>query len=383
MKTIIIIATFLVLPNYVYAGVVINELMYNPEGTDSKREWIEVYSDESIDLTTIKFRENNVNHSIKIFREGEVSNYYVVTDNPGGFLLDNLSFDGAIYDSTFSLNNKGETLELVDSQGTVLDSLTYNSDLGANGTGNSLQISNGILIPAKPTPGKENSNIPDSETKEKEVVLTKKVGNISAHSSYIELSEKEIKTIPIGAGRDRIIPINTPIEFISTYNKEDLKGVKFNWVFGNGFQKKGNKVIYTYKHEGTYNLILHARTGGDYAISRSKITVFKPKFEMSVNSRDEEDVLYITNIGRQEVNVGGFVIIGIKKKVVFPQDTIISAGETLILDKELVGELSHIEFQYPNGSKILEIKDVLTELEETIRDISFKIDKLMVEKSIL
>lgn len=380
MKIILFIATFLVLPNYVFAGAVINELMYNPEGTDSKREWIEIYSDIDIDPTVIKLRENNVNHSIKVFREGQISDYYVVVDNPEQFLLDYPSFNGMIYDSAFSLNNKGETLELVDEMGGVIDSVTYNTDLGANGTGNSLQKSGDILIPGEPTPGKENVNTPIDENKEKETTTSTKTEYISAHSSYIELSTKVVKTIPIGAGRDRIIPINTPIEFVSTYNEEDLKDIKFNWIFGNGFQERGEKVIYTYKHEGTYNLVLHAQTKDDYAVSRSKIIVFKPNLELGIINLDGEDTLYITNKGNREVNIGGFIIRA-DKNIVLPQDTIIIEGGTIVLDKELVGTLNtDIELRYPNGDKIMEIKDTLTELERVIKDISKRISGLTVEK---
>ena len=64
--------------NLAYAGVVINEIMYDVEGTDTGREWIEVYndSDAPVDLSAFKFFEADTNHEIVSAEgNGEVGAY--------------------------------------------------------------------------------------------------------------------------------------------------------------------------------------------------------------------------------------------------------------------------------------------------------------------
>ena len=51
------------------AEVVINEIMYDLEGTDTGREWIEIYnnSNSSVDLSSYKLFEADTNHELTIF----------------------------------------------------------------------------------------------------------------------------------------------------------------------------------------------------------------------------------------------------------------------------------------------------------------------------
>ena len=40
-------------PSLASAQVVINEVMYNPQGSDSGREWVELYNQGSSDVTLV------------------------------------------------------------------------------------------------------------------------------------------------------------------------------------------------------------------------------------------------------------------------------------------------------------------------------------------
>ena len=50
--------------------VAINEIMYNPDGSDSGREWIELYNDADydIDISGWKFYESNSNHGLTLMQ---------------------------------------------------------------------------------------------------------------------------------------------------------------------------------------------------------------------------------------------------------------------------------------------------------------------------
>src|SRR5258708_21866234 len=120
----------------------ITEIMYDPEGADTGREWIEVYNDGSAaDLSKWKFFEGGTNHGL-VSAQGDATipngGYAVIADNPQKFLLDFPSYSGALFDSSFSLKNTRETLALKDVLLAIVASVTYDPPWGAVGDGNSL-----------------------------------------------------------------------------------------------------------------------------------------------------------------------------------------------------------------------------------------------------
>lgn len=125
-------------------AMVINEIMYNPNGSDTGREWVEVYNsyDESIDITGWKFREADTDHQIVVAQGNPVippESYFVIADKPESFLIDYPGYSGTVADSTFSLSNTGEYLGLKDSSLNLVDELTYSSEWGGD-DGYSLEL---------------------------------------------------------------------------------------------------------------------------------------------------------------------------------------------------------------------------------------------------
>lgn len=155
VREVVVLAVLLPLP--AAAQVSITEIMYDlPEGSDSGREWIEVYAHESIDLTTLKLVENGSNHVIKASSgSGSIANgqFAVIADNPTKFAADNPSYAGLVFDSAFSFNNDGESLSIATGDG-VIDEVVY-TNASANGNGDSLQRSPGSVQfdAGIPTPG--------------------------------------------------------------------------------------------------------------------------------------------------------------------------------------------------------------------------------------
>ena len=147
-------------PQPVSADIAITEIMYNPKGSDSGREWVEIFNndDAKADLTGWKFFESNTNHNLKLARGSNTLNafeYAVITGNAGKFLADYPNYQGTIFESPFSLNNSGETVA-IKSGGEEIDSVNYQPSIGADGDGNSLQLINGSWQEGIPTPGKMN-----------------------------------------------------------------------------------------------------------------------------------------------------------------------------------------------------------------------------------
>jgi hypothetical protein len=154
------LATILFLPTLT-AAQVITEVMYDlREGSDSGREWIEVYnsSTASIDLVKWKIVENGKSHKITaVAGSFGPGSFAIIADNAVKFQADHPEYASALFDSVFSLNNKSETVALADAAGKESDSVIYTSALGGNGTGDSLQKTdpslNAALSPGMPTPG--------------------------------------------------------------------------------------------------------------------------------------------------------------------------------------------------------------------------------------
>jgi len=149
--------------------ILINEIMYNLEGNDEGREWIEIFNatDTEVDLTDWKFCEAETNHNLNLVQGTSslsAAEYAVIANDSDEFLKDYPNYSGTLFDSSFSLNNTGESLSLKNKD-LVCDQLAYSSNWGANGDGNSLQKIDPTATsneptnwkPAPPTPGQANS----------------------------------------------------------------------------------------------------------------------------------------------------------------------------------------------------------------------------------
>jgi len=105
----VILFVVLLIPLSVKA-LVITEIMYDVPGTDTGREWIEVFNngDSNIDPTQFKLFENSSNHVItlpEIYTNSTsylgVGEYAVIADNPTKFIEDWPEYSGLLFDSVF------------------------------------------------------------------------------------------------------------------------------------------------------------------------------------------------------------------------------------------------------------------------------------------
>lgn len=157
-RSLTALSLFLVLlPHVAEAQVVITEIMYDlAEGSDSGREWVEIYAAASTDLTKLKLIENGSNHKIAAEASALIpmGAYAVIADNPAKFRNDYPSYAGFLFDSAFNLNNDGESITIADAAGNPIDTVHYTNASG-NGTGDSLQRSPGSnqFDAGIPTPG--------------------------------------------------------------------------------------------------------------------------------------------------------------------------------------------------------------------------------------
>jgi hypothetical protein len=94
------------------AGIVINEIMYDPSGADTTHEWLELFNKggTGVDLTGWKFWEASTNHGLTLVQGSwnmPPAGYAVIVQDGTTFLADRPAFSGTVLDSTFSLVNSG------------------------------------------------------------------------------------------------------------------------------------------------------------------------------------------------------------------------------------------------------------------------------------
>lgn len=149
-----------------FAAVQINEISYNPPGTDANHEWVEVVNtgSSSVDLSSWKFYQAG-NHTLSSY-QGSLSipanGYAVLTGSGAVFMADHPGFSGVVVKTSFSLSNSGEELRMVDGSNATVDTVAYSTSF-ANGNGFTLERNaSGAWVQSADvggTPGEQNGSV--------------------------------------------------------------------------------------------------------------------------------------------------------------------------------------------------------------------------------
>ncbi len=169
--------------------IVINEINYNSSEDFESGDWIELYnrSDKSINISGWYYSDSDDNHKF-ILPEGTViepGEYLVLVENDSSFISrfpDVKNYSG---ETGFGLSGSGEFMKLVDNEGQIIDSLTYDDKSPwpeeADGNGASLEL----IDAAKDNSLAENWN------------ASKEHGTPGRINSVVVTEvEKNVKTIP-------------------------------------------------------------------------------------------------------------------------------------------------------------------------------------------
>ena len=144
VRTVVIVATAILvlmsmLPAMVSAqsDVKINEIMYNPPGTDTDLEWIELYNNDAEAVNISDWTVDNNSISDNVMQPGD---YVVLARNKTAFE----DYYGALSCSVIEVrlgltNDPGDTIVLCNSTGAEVDNVTYNASWGADGNGKTLE----------------------------------------------------------------------------------------------------------------------------------------------------------------------------------------------------------------------------------------------------
>ena len=302
MITLVLLLGFFIFQKNISAkekvDIIITEIMYNPEGSDSKKEWVEIFNASKediglIDWILVESSKKDVKHKIKL-EQGDKKikpeKYAIIAENAGEFLKNHDDFKGSVFDSSFSLNNNNEKITIKNIKEDIGFSTEYFKKWGADGNGYSLELDDSVWRESyikNGTPGKENSKKPDPIEYEKTI----KINEIFPNP----------KKSPEGK-----------YEFIELYNygdnDVDLKNWKLEDKSGNNFELED--VLVSGKYLSFYGAVSLNNTG-------DKITLKNPngeKVEKMEYKNSQEGFSYSFNKDKNKWEWSSFVTPGEKNK---------------------------------------------------------------------
>lgn len=386
---LLIVVCLVVLPQLTFGQLLITEIQYNPEGTDGGYEWIELHnsSDQPISIEGFTFRESDQNH--RLTQTNEVlgwtiptGGYAVIADNPTKFYEHYPGHPGLVFDSSFTLVNTGELLEILDTNGELVFGLTYDPAWGGDGDGSTLGVIANVWQATKQTPGYANELFVNSsegptetttETNTQEVELTQTpVENPS--EAYIQLSDPEYqeKTIKANGGGDRILLAGVPFEFAGVgygFTGGELTEGIFSWNFGDGTRDTGSTVIHTYANPGEYVATLRVGAMGYSHTDRFEVTVIAPQLVITASTTAQ--TISLSNFSAYTIEISDFLIISGDTVFAFPDESYIKARSVITLPVNSLGLAIHdqtkIHLQSPDGNTLDSFSGIATQIENQIQ----------------
>jgi len=196
-KNIWCLAIILLISINFVSAFTINEINYNPESYDNNQEYIEIYLENPTDITDYIVEDLESQDSLVLLKYNENSNYALIVEE--GFDYSNL--DCSVYSAGATiggdLNNEEDIIFIKDLNSTILDTIHYFSEWGADGNGFSLckkPNQNGLWQECVPTPCQPNSETLQNHNIIINEFLPDPKGNDNAPmpgGEYIELLNKE------------------------------------------------------------------------------------------------------------------------------------------------------------------------------------------------
>ncbi|MBN2093947.1 MAG: lamin tail domain-containing protein [Candidatus Zambryskibacteria bacterium] len=337
VKIIVILLLFFIFPLISSAQVVISEIAWMGNFESANAEWIELYNSTSdtTDLSgwTLKAVDGSPDITISGSVQGE--SFFIMERTSDNSIL------GIVADMIYSgaLENSGETLVLSDSSGKEIDRIDNSGKwfAGDNNTKETMQLSGTSWITAPSTPG-FGDNLSGSESNPVGEVLGASddssndtvIVSGGENNTYVSSLNSKLEVL---AGEDRVASPGSPIWLQATIKKNTTGGSpNLEWSFGDGNVGVGPLVNHSYKYPGNYVVVLSARVGDIFSVSRLMVKVS----ESNITVSDEGEYLEITNQSNTEINLFNWKIEHEGKGFIFQPNTVILPRSSISFDKELL-----------------------------------------------
>ena len=354
---------FLLCICYVFA-IEITEVSYDLEGSDSLApgEWIEIYNDTTsqVEISKIKFFEGGSYHNINEYGSSGIVipplSYAVIAHRADLFLDFFTSFSGIVFDSSFSLSNTGETLQITDDNQVELDSFTYTSSDGAFGDGNTLQKNEALIVSSQPTPGFAYTYIESQQDTTEE-----------SSTSTSGSSQKVTRTYDIVIEGDFFSGVRNKF-FVKEKIGERTNIPTAFWNFGDTSVAKGREVYHAYSEEGTYHI-----TASDIKTEEVFATLVVVITKPNIKITKEGEAYKLTNLSDSSINISKWSVRDQAKTLFsFPQHTILLRSQSITIPIDTDQLLLYLQNEF--GVTVLENNLQIEEkkAQETPKDVTKK-----------
>lgn len=343
--------------------------MYDLEGTDTGREWIEIQNTgtNSVDVSAWKLREADTNHGLTVI-QGSSSiapgGFAVIADNSTKFLADTPGYTGLLLDSSFSLSNTGETLALKDENLIDVDSVTYSSEQGAVGDGNSLQWVSGSWSPGAPTPAAANAATPlaKPQTSSQTITSGESSSNSNTHTSGAVPSVEQQIFPNAGGNKSGIVGADILFEGSALgTQKQPLGNARYIWNFGDGGTAEGQRVLHRYRHPGEYHVVLTVAAGENSNSVSITATVVNNGVVISGFTAGPEGFVELSNTTDMDIDISRWVLKGGPQLFTLPAGTELPAHKTSRLSNDISGiTQGPLSLLYPNGTEAVGFEEKIT-----------------------
>jgi hypothetical protein len=384
-----LLLSLVMLPTAAFASVEITEVMYNPEGADSGREWVELKNTggSTVNLNDWRLREDETDHRISTSSHADHTNslqlqagaFVILADDPDAFAQD-FSGVSAVLDSAFTLVNSGEPITVVNSDGSVTDSLNYETSIGADNNGNSLQKNSSNWIAGEPTPAIANTNssnfsedtqnnnddtdgddsqdtsgdtVKILEPREETTDDNESSDSDNSESANNQQTPAQTITVDAGSDIDTIAGVQTHLAGrVTSSDSSLLNSRKIRWSLGNGDTVDGADVFYTYNHPDQYTATLMVKNDNRIISDQINVVVSPPELHITDTSAGTNGYIKIANDLSREVNLAGWHLRTADGIATLPDYTIASANDTLTISNRGTDltRVSQASLLYPDGT---------------------------------
>ncbi len=345
------------------SALVISEVMSNPTGDDSGREWVELYNDatSSADLSTLTISIKG-GTAMSVTPLGSASlpagGYAIIGSTVSGatkFLQDYPTYSGPLFKSAISLVNTGSTSIDIKINGTIINSLPSYT---AAKEGSSLSLIAGSFILGIPTPGADNQADTGGGGSSQTTTATTSnnqatIPQMSPPSSDIVLYVPFEKTVVAGA--------DTLFEaYALTHAGGVINGLTCKWAFGDGGQGTGSTTTYKYAYTGKYVTQVEGTNGSVAGIARMLVRVVSPEISIvSVGSGKYGNYIDVINPNAYDLNLSQWRLVINGQGFPFPKHTTLAGNTTTRLSGLAMGFASTtisasttIKIVFPNQEEV-------------------------------
>ncbi|HEY4515166.1 MAG TPA: lamin tail domain-containing protein [Candidatus Paceibacterota bacterium] len=270
------------LPLITHAQLVISEVMYDASGSDTDREWVEIYNKGTTPIKIItgsgggswRFVDTsphvlNSDNSDTTIGSGE---YAIIAKNASQFRSEWPAFDGLVFSSSISLPNTSATISIKDGDQNIPDFATYSSSDGANGDGNTLHRSGTSWITGLPTPGTGDSG---SATPNEPSPQLSNPNQISSPPVLdAPFLDRQTKAFAVVVSKERNGAVNMPVYFVATTDPASYESkASYVWSYGDGATGVGQSVEHSYLLPGKYVASVRASAPPGFVVANVTVNV--------------------------------------------------------------------------------------------------------------